>query len=80
MSIVSELELLEAQDHLDSDQLTRLSDLKEIFRSEESKPEGLVSTGDPVADYWEWQISQGLPIDFSLTEPPPVKDWICRKP
>lgn len=62
-----ELHLAELEDLL-SDQPENLAGLSEA--DSDDVWDTAHKTGDPLADFWEWQISQDIEPDFDLTEVP----------
>jgi len=73
---------------LSGDELERLQTLEEILKPEDKKSLRSLSsedsmsvwespnrTGDPLADYWEYRVTRGLPVDLELSEVPPRQQW-----
>jgi hypothetical protein len=61
------------QASLDAAELTRLDRLEAVLNPVEGADAD--STGDPLADYWEYRATHGLSIDLDLNEAPPRELW-----
>lgn len=90
MSIAAGIEQLSGREDLSTDEIDHLHRLEDILdrklgdrkalsglSAEESEEFWKTprSTGDPLADYWEYRLANGLPPNYDLDEPPPRSEW-----
>lgn len=91
MTVASEVDrLAPRRADLESAELERLLNLEDVLKPvvEERvslrglSPEGSAAvvgaahtTGDPLADYWEYRLARGHDVDFGLIEAPPRAEW-----
>jgi hypothetical protein len=86
--VAAEVEQLSSRTtELDPKELERLSELEEMLSADRTSLRGLDAaaadevcstahrTGDPLVDYWEYQVSRGITPDLDLKEPPPRDEW-----
>lgn len=73
LSVAADIDDLTArQTSLDASELNRLDRLESLLRPTE---DGEADSGDLLADYWDYCIEQGLPVDLDLKEAPPRDSW-----
>lgn len=74
LSVASEIDqLTDRMSDLSSDEITRLHTLERVLDADDSVDDE--STGDPLADYWEYRAEHGLSMDLDLKEAPPRELW-----